>query len=66
MVSESRFNRRLHLLADLTVSLFFQLGQVIMSLDEDLTYRIDSFPVKSCHNIRIKRSKLFKGEEFRG
>lgn len=66
MIGESRFNRRLHHLADLTVNLFFQLGQVIMSLDENLTYRIDSFPVKSCHNIRIKRSKLFKGEEFRG
>ena len=66
MIGESRFNRRLHNLSDLTVDLFFQLGQVIMSLDEDLTYRIDSFPVKSCHNIRISRSKLFKGKEFRG
>jgi hypothetical protein len=66
MVGESRFNRRWHRLADLTVQLFFQLGQVIMSLDETLTYRVDSFPVKSCHNIRIKRSKLFKGEPYRG
>ena len=66
MLSESRFNRRLHNIADLTVDLFFQLGQAIMSLDTTLTYRIDSFPVKCCHNIRIKRSKLFKGEEFRG
>ena len=66
MLSESRFNRRLHNIADLTVDLFFQLGQAIMSLDTTLTYRMDSFPVKCCHNIRIKRSKLFKGEEFRG
>ncbi len=66
MVGESRFNRRLHLLADLTVQLFFQLGHVIKSLDTDLSYRIDSFPVKSCHNIRISRSRLFKGEAFRG
>ncbi|MEZ4926133.1 MAG: IS982 family transposase [Saprospiraceae bacterium] len=66
IVSESRFNRRLHTLAELTVSLFFQLGHVIKSLDAEQTYRIDSFPVKSCHNIRICRSKLFKGNEFRG
>lgn len=69
MLSESRFNRRLRKLADLTANLFFQLGQVIMCLDENLTYRVDSFPVipvKSCHNIRIKRSKLFKEEQFRG
>ena len=66
MVSESRFNRRLHTLADLTAQLFFQLGHVIKSLNSDLTYRIDSFPVKSCHNIRISRSKLFKGDEYRG
>jgi hypothetical protein len=66
MLSESRFNRRWHQLADLTVTLFFQLGHVIKSLDENLRYRIDSFPVRSCHNIRIKRSKLFKEEHFRG
>lgn len=66
MVSESRFNRRFHTLAELTISLFFQLGHVIKSLDTERVYRIDSFPVKSCHNIRICRSKLFKGKEFRG
>ncbi len=66
MVGESRFNRRLHRLADLTVQVFFQLGHLIKSLDKDLTYRIDSFPIKSCHNIRIGRSRLFKGEAFRG
>lgn len=66
MIDESRFNRRLHRLADLVADLFFQLGHVIKSMDENMTYRIDSFPVKSCHNIRIKRSKLFQGKEFRG
>lgn len=66
MLSESRFNRRWHQLGDLTVDLFFNLGRAIMSLDTDLTYRIDSFPIRSCHNIRIKRSKLFQKEEFRG
>lgn len=66
MVSESRFNRCLHALSELTAQIFFQFGHVIKSLSTDLTYRIDSFPVKSCHNIHISRSKLFKGNEYRG
>ena len=66
MVGESRYNRRLHRLADLTQEIFFQFGHILKSLDSDLTYRIDSFPVKSCRNIRIGRSKLFKGNQYRG
>lgn len=66
MVGESRFNRRLHRLSDLTVELFFRLGHVIKCMDKELSYRIDSFPVKSCHNIRISRSRLFQGKVFRG
>lgn len=27
---------------------------------------IDSFPVPVCHNIRIKRCKIYQDEEFRG
>lgn len=65
LMSESRFSRRLHRLADLTVQLFFQLGHIIKPLDTDLTYWIDSFLIKSCHNIRIRRSRLFKSEAFR-
>ena len=66
MVGESRFNRRWHKLADMAAELFFQLGHVIKNMDSMLTYRVDSFPVRSCHNIRIRRSKLFKGEAYRG
>lgn len=66
MLGESRFNRRWHSVADLTVTLFFQLGHAIKSLDTVLSYRVDSFPLRSCHNIRISRSKLFKGKEYRG
>ena len=29
-------------------------------------YIIDSFPVAICHNIRISRSRLLKGEKYRG
>lgn len=35
-------------------------------MNERMIYRIDSFPIRSCHNIRIKRSRLFKGAHFRG
>ncbi|WP_123803439.1 IS982 family transposase, partial [Algibacter aquaticus] len=32
----------------------------------EMEYIIDSFPVRVCHNIRISRSKLIKGESYRG
>lgn len=66
MVGDSRFNRRWHRLSDLSCQIFFKLGHAIKSLDTNLNYRIDSFPIRSCHNIRISRSKLFKGAEYRG
>ena len=31
-----------------------------------MVYRIDSFPLNCCHNIRIPRSRLFKQEQYRG
>jgi hypothetical protein len=29
-------------------------------------YMIDSFPVAACDNYRIQRSRLYRGEAFRG
>jgi hypothetical protein len=69
MIGESRFSRRWHALSDVLADLVFQLGHVIKELNAEsgiINYRIDSFPLRSCHNIRINRSKLFKGAEFRG
>ncbi|MPR36422.1 transposase [Salmonirosea aquatica] len=66
MVEASRFSRRIHRLGELVADLFLQLGHVFKSLSESMVYRIDSFPLNSCHNIRIPRSRLFKHEQYRG
>jgi Transposase DDE domain len=48
------------------LQLIFQLGQRIKSIVGAGDYVIDSFPVAVCDNIRINRSKLVKGEQWRG
>jgi len=66
MLSKSRFNRRLHLIRDLIVDLFFQLSALIKELNISSEYTIDSFPIHTCDNIRIPNSKLIQGEIYRG
>jgi hypothetical protein len=66
MLSKSRFNRRLHMIRDLIVDLFFQLSGMIKELNIESEYIIDSFPVKICDNMRIANSKLVQGEIYRG
>lgn len=65
-LSRSRFNRRLHAVADLMYTLQQQLGQLWMQVSGELEYLLDSFPVAICDNIRISRSRLLKGEAYRG
>jgi len=66
MLSKSRFSRRLHRLSDFVLTLFFYLGKRLKDIVGAATYRLDSFPVPVCDNIRISRSKLLQGEVFRG
>jgi hypothetical protein len=66
MLSKSRFNRRLHQIRDLVVDLFFQLSALVKELNISAEYTIDSFPVSTCDNIRIIRTKLVQGEVYRG
>jgi hypothetical protein len=66
MLSKSRFNRRLHLIRELVVDLFFQLSALIKKLNISSEYSIDSFPIHTCDNIRIANSKLIQGEIYRG
>jgi len=66
MLDKSRFCRRLHGLTELVCSLFFQLGQHLKDIAGACDYVIDSFPIAVCDNIRISRSKLLKGEQWRG
>ena len=66
MLSKSRFNRRLHMIRELIVDLFFQLSGMIKKLNIKSEYIIDSFPVATCDNMRISSSKLLQGEIYRG
>lgn len=66
MVSRSRFNRRLHRVADLFLALFMQLGEHWKDLNERSTFILDSYPIAVCDNYRISRCKLYQGEAWRG
>ena len=66
MPDKGNFNRILHRLSDLIARIFQQLSEIIKHLNLESVYIIGSFPVPVCKNIRISRSKLLKGKEFRG
>lgn len=66
MLSRSRLNRRLHAVAELAHVLFHQLGAALKEASVSTKYLLDSFPVAVCDNIRISRSRLIRGEQFRG
>jgi hypothetical protein len=66
MLSRSRFNRRLHRIADLFLTLFLRLGERWKNLNERSVYVIDSYPIAVCDNYRIPRSKIYRGAEWRG
>jgi len=66
MLSKSRFNRRIHLIFELIIDLFLNIADIIKRLNISSEYIIDSFPVATCENIRICRSKIIKGEQYRG
>jgi hypothetical protein len=66
MLSKSRFRRRLHRSKDIFIILFNLLGKLWKTLNTDALYVIDSLPVAVCDNIRIRRSKLYSQEDFRG
>lgn len=66
MLSASRFNRRLHRNWELILAVFCLLGDLFKHSNDSARYLIDSFPVAVCHNIRISRSKILQGKQFRG
>jgi hypothetical protein len=66
MVSKSRFSRRLHRIKVLFIILFDLLGNIWKTLNTDAVYMIDSLPVAVCDNIRIRRSRIYSKEDFRG
>ncbi len=66
VLSSSRFSRRVHKVGELLVEIFLRVGVYIQSITAELEYILDSFPVATCDNIRIIRSKLLKGKKWRG
>lgn len=66
MLGKSRFNRRLHNIADLFLTLFLRLGETWKLLNEKSVYVIDSYPIAVCDNYRIRRCKIYQGEDWRG
>lgn len=70
VLSKSRLNRRLHAIPEAVwQALFAVLAASFKATNESQEYIVDSFPVPSCDNIRIRRCKLYpkdRGDQFRG
>jgi len=66
MVSKSRFSRRLHRIKEIFIVFFNLLAQTWKTLNTDAVYVIESLPIAVCDNIRIRRSKIYSTEDFRG
>jgi hypothetical protein len=66
MLSKSRFSRRLHRIKEIFIVFFDLLAQTWKTLNTDAIYVIDSIPIAVCDNIRIRRSKIYSHEDFRG
>ncbi len=66
MVSASRFNRRLHRIKPLFLTLFSVLSETFKELNEESVYILDSLPIAVCDNIRISRSRIYQDEMYRG
>jgi hypothetical protein len=66
MVSKSRFSRRLHRIKEIFIIFFNLFAQIWKTLNTDALYVIDSIPIAVCDNIRIRRSKIYAHEDFRG
>jgi Transposase DDE domain len=66
MVSKSRFSRRLHRIKEIFIVFFNLFAQTWKTLNTEAIYVIDSLPMPVCDNMRIRRSKIYSHEDFRG
>ena len=66
MLDKSRFCRRLNRLSDFLLLFSKTLGALFKDLASVATYRLDSFPIAVCEIISISRSRILRGEVFRG
>jgi hypothetical protein len=65
-LSRSRFCRRLHKVEPLLEDIIASIGVVFTDIISDKQFLEDSTPLPVCDNMRIGRSKMLAGEEFRG
>jgi hypothetical protein len=56
----------LHRIQNLFLTLFRLLGETWKDLNSKSIYVLDSYPVASCDNYRIYRSRRYRGEDRRG
>lgn len=66
MLEKSRFNRRQHKIAGLFLVVFNLLGEVWKQWNRESVYIVDSFPIAVCDNYRIRRCRIYHGEDWRG
>src|SRR5512145_2962951 len=66
MLSAIRFSRGLQRIADLFLTLVLRLVETVKKLSKKSVYVIDSYPIAVCDHYRIPRSKIYRGEDFRG
>ena len=66
MLGKSRFNRRLHAIRELLLTVFQVLGEFFKQLNTQSVFVIDSFTIAACDNIRIPRARLYQNEAYRG
>ena len=66
MLGKSRFNRRLHRMQGLFLTLFRLLGETWKDLNAQSIYVIDSYPIAACDNYRICCSRRYQGEVWQG
>src|SRR5574341_288771 len=66
MLSKSRCSRRLHRIKEIFIIFFNTLAQTWKTRNTKAIYVIDSIPIAVCDNIRIRRSKIYSKEDFRG
>jgi hypothetical protein len=65
--SKSRFNRRLHQIPESLWQLaLFVLAQIHQKANSERIHIVDTFPVPVCRNIRIRRCRIYRSEQFRG
>src|SRR6185437_12999837 len=67
MLSESRFNRRMHEI-DISVwqNIFYAITRSFYENEENLEYLVDSMSLKLCMNISSYRCRLLSGKQFIG